>query len=98
MLSGERSREIRQWLRTKLSLEEARAHFEAWERDTMTLMGSAGGWISRFEKRIVANFQPGDEVWLYDSGQESWAAVHGEKGMALVRNGVVVAVIVESSN
>jgi hypothetical protein len=33
---------------------------------------------------------PGDELWEYDSGQESWELMHGEMGYAIFRNGEVI--------
>jgi uncharacterized protein (TIGR02996 family) len=39
---------------------------------------------------IEANLRPGDELWEYDSGGDSWANLHGEMGYAIVRNGKVV--------
>src|SRR5437762_44846 len=98
MLSGPRSRQARQWLRERITLEQAEAHYAALERDTLTLIGTTGGWLPYFRKEIVAEMQPGDELWLYDSGPEAWAHLHGEKGLALVREGQVVELFLECRN
>lgn len=39
---------------------------------------------------VADDFQPGDEVWSFCSPPEDWQAKCGRKGVALVRNGVVV--------
>ncbi len=98
MISGSRLREIKRWLRTRLSLTEAREHYVAFEKATLQLMGKSGGWVAHFEEELLSQFQPGDEFWLYDAGGTAWANLHGENGMALVRDGEVVAFILEGRN
>lgn len=98
MASAHRIAEIKSWLRRRLTPEEAHSHYAEYERDTMTLTGSTGGWVDYFEEVLASQFQPGDEFWLYDAGPDAWANLHGEKGMALVRSGEVIAFIMESRN
>jgi hypothetical protein len=99
MLSGERAREIRSWLHQRVTLEEAEARYAELERDTLTLTGSTGGgWLHDFRVRIAAEIQPGDELWMYDTGAEAWAHLHGERGLAHVRGGQVVGFIIECRN
>jgi hypothetical protein len=98
MLSGERARELRQWLRERITLEEAEARYADLERATLQLTGTTGGWLDYFRERIAAEMQPGDELRLYDTGPEAWAHLHGEQGLALVRGGQVVGLIMERMN
>jgi hypothetical protein len=39
---------------------------------------------------IEEHMQPGDELWWYDTGGDSWAKLCGENGFALLRDGKVV--------
>ena len=99
MLSGERAREIRGWLRERITLEQANARYAELERDTLALTGTTGGgWLDSFRERIAAEMQPGDELWLYDTGAEAWAHLHGERGLAHLRSGQVVGLIMECMN
>jgi uncharacterized protein (TIGR02996 family) len=44
------------------------------------------------------NMQPGDELWEYDTGGESWAHLCGEMGYAVVRRGKVVEFVMLAMN
>jgi len=98
MLPGERAREVRRWLRERVTLEQAEARYADLEQATLQLMGTTGGWLDYFREQIAAEMQPGDELWLYDTGAEAWAHLHGERGLALVRDGQVVGLIMECMN
>jgi hypothetical protein len=98
MLSGEREREVRGWLREQVTLEQAEARYAQFERDTQALLGTSGGWLDYFRDRIAAEMQTGDELWLYDTGPEAWANLHGERGLAHVRGGQVIGLMKESMN
>jgi hypothetical protein len=39
---------------------------------------------------VEANMKPGDELWEYNTGGDSWEHLGGEMGYAVVRNGKVV--------
>jgi hypothetical protein len=98
MLSSEREREVRGWLRERVTLEQAEARYAEFERDTRALLGTTGGWLDYFRDKIAARMQPGDELWLYDTGPEAWANLSGERGLAHVRGGRVVGLIMELMN
>ena len=91
MLTGPHGRAVRGWLRERITLAQAEAHYAALERATLTLLGKTGGWLPDFQKWIAEEMLPGDELWFYDSGPEAWVHLHGEKGIALVRDGHVAA-------
>jgi hypothetical protein len=88
----------REWLRERLSDSElaaldegARGTYEggrdAYEHG-FTLRDTVG-WAS-----IKSQFTPGDEVWKYCSPMEIWQNYKGEMGIAIVRQGAVVASVV----
>ena len=62
------------------------------------MLGTTGGWLKYFRDNIVAEMQPGDELWLYDTGSESWANLTGERGLAHIRCGRVIELIMEAMN
>ena len=39
---------------------------------------------------LERNMKPGDELWEYNTGGDSWENLRGEMGYAVVRNGKVV--------
>jgi hypothetical protein len=95
MISPRRAEEVRQWLKDRLSVSDAEVQLVEMDRD----WGSEGvesGWLSYFNEHIKSQMLPGDELWLYDSGDESWENLSGEDGLALVRNGQVVALLMFS--
>ena len=90
--------QIKSWLYSQLSEDEARLHYIELERETTSLIGSSGGWVAYFEKKLVSKYQQGDEFWLYDASREEWGHLYGERGMALVRKGNVLTFILECRN
>jgi hypothetical protein len=40
--------------------------------------------------KLVANMQPGDELWWFMNSAEAWAGLCGCKGLAVVRQGEMV--------
>jgi hypothetical protein len=48
---------------------------------------------ARWEE-LKAKMLPGDELWDFRSDPRSWAALAGREGVALVRDGAIVDVIV----
>ncbi|RTM03363.1 MAG: hypothetical protein EKK31_18550 [Hyphomicrobiales bacterium] len=47
---------------------------------------------------LKAGMQPGDELWTFTSSPASWRALAGSAGIALVREGRIVATIVTMKN
>lgn len=54
----------------------------------------AGGADFKRFNEFVAKVQPGDEIWTFKSPPESWRALAGRAGFAIVRGGQVVADLV----
>ena len=49
-----------------------------------------GPFVRGKREWVEANLRPGDELWEYDTGGETWAHLCGEMGYAIVRNGEVI--------
>lgn len=49
-------------------------------------------------RSFIKGFLPGDELWKFDSGDNSWVHRAGRSGFALVRDGEVVGVLTEEMN
>jgi hypothetical protein len=81
------------WLRQRLTVEEAEVkHMVSDER-----LGSNPvpfGWVNADWRALLAEMQPGDELWEYDSPQEDWVRLMGSSGIALIRRGMVIATLV----
>jgi hypothetical protein len=85
------------WLKRRLTIEEAEA--EHLVRDAR--LGPAPvpfGWAASKWHELLAQMQPGDELWEYDSPREDWDRLMGSQGIALVRGGRVIATLVSSMN
>lgn len=54
---------------------------------------SNGEW-----EALKASMQPGDELWTFASSLASWRALAGRAGVALVRDGKIVATIITMKN
>ena len=93
-----RLNEIQEKLKHRISQGEALARYEQLESECFSALGTTGGWMSMFEREIRLIMQDTDELWLYDSKAEEWAHLCGERGLALVRDGKVIAFLVETRN
>jgi hypothetical protein len=54
---------------------------------------SNGEW-----EALKTSMQPGDELWTFASSSASWRALAGRAGIALVRDGKIVATIITMRN
>jgi hypothetical protein len=78
------------WLPKKFTAaESAKAH---------TTNGKPFGFLSDKWESLTADIQPRDEVWSFSSPPESWRALSGRAGFALVRNGEPVRIMVTMLN
>jgi uncharacterized protein (TIGR02996 family) len=107
-----RVREIQSWLCRRVAVAEVPSGEIRWERETSPPRGlwqRIRGLFTRTRKRdpglfevspewAKENMQPGDELWEYDTGGESWAHLGGEMGYAVVRRGTVVEFIMLMEN
>jgi hypothetical protein len=83
----------KEWLQTRMSDGEIAA------------LGTAKGRITRRARplleelrRIKAKLKPGDELWYFDSPTECWQNLGGCRGMAIVRDGDIVDMLVLMEN
>ena len=100
-----REREIQHWLRRRIAVAEVPSGALQWEKPTPPPKGlwrrirrlftrspepSEAPSIKAAPAWAAAHLRPGDELWEYATGPESWAHLCGEMGYAIVRNGKVV--------
>lgn len=85
------------WLDTQVTVAEA-------EADNMVQDDRLGpdpvpfGFDNDKWRGLMAQMQDGDELWEFVSPEESWKALAGRAGIALVRSGEVVESIVTMMN
>jgi hypothetical protein len=79
-----------EWLDKQISVEQA-------EADNL-VQGLPFGAMNDRWKLLKASLQPGDALWTYCSSWESFKALAGRCGIALVRNGKVVNALVTMMN
>jgi hypothetical protein len=81
-----------EWLTRRLTVEEAEeAHAVSDERlgpDPVPFGFLNGRWRALLEGR-----EEGDELWEFRSPPETWEALAGREGIALVRGGEIVDVL-----
>lgn len=85
------------WLQTKRTREELEAENMV-ERKNLWPQPVPFGFMYPEWKQLLAQQQPGDELWTFSSSNESWEEMAGRKGIALVRQGEVVDHIVTEMN
>jgi hypothetical protein len=91
-MRAQRLAEIAGWLRERVTVEEAKSRVA---QDAGKLTES----ITRaFEDWVCSNSAPGDELWYYDTGGDSWEYLCGEDGFAIVREGRVNEFWMHSNN
>lgn len=59
-------------------------------RQVVPVSPEEGPHVIPMREWAEANLLPGDELWEFDSGRETWENMCGEMGYAVVRNGKVV--------
>ena len=85
------------WLQQQTTVEQA-------EADNMVIDEDLGpepvpfGFINEEWQQLLATMQEGDELWEFESPPETWENLAGRKGIALIRDCRVVAVIVTLMN
>ena|SRR2546427_1156861 len=74
----------------KITVEEAESLYE--------IEGVPFGYINGKWMTLRGKVMAGDELWIFRTPEESWVHLSGREGVALVRNGEVVAEIVTRKN
>lgn len=89
------------WLQKKISAAEAEAAYPGVKDERSARVPEATkpfGFSHREWEDLKAAMVPGDEIWTFASPPESWRDLAGRAGVALVRNGVPVKVIITAMN
>jgi len=87
------------WLRRQVTVEAAEAAnlvmlLSDSGVEQATLVGRCNSdWL-----RLLAQRQPGDEIWEFSSSDGSWQNLAGRAGVALVRGGEVIASVLTRMN
>jgi hypothetical protein len=85
------------WLQKRVTVAETEAaHMVQSDRlgpDAVPFGFQNGGW-----RALLAEMRDGDELWEFSSSRESWEHLAGRAGIALVRDGKVVASLVTMLN
>lgn len=68
-----------------------------WETEFMR-DGVPFGRIQHKWAVMLEKMEPGDEIWLWSSGPESWELQMGTEGLALIRDGQHVDSFITSLN
>lgn len=75
---------VQRWLVEPVTFDEAR------DMLTVEIDGVLVSEASGLDEWLSKEFQPGDELWYYDNGEEAWKHLGGRCGFAIVRGGAVV--------
>lgn len=89
------------WLQKKISVAEAEAAYPGVKDDRSARVPDATkpfGFAHQEWDELKAAMLPGDEIWTFASSPESWRDLAGRAGVALVRNGVPIKVIITAMN
>lgn len=89
------------WLQKKISVAEAEAAYPGVNDERSARVPDASkpfGFRHQEWDELKAAMRPGDELWTFASSPESWSDLAGRAGVALVRNGVPIKVIITAMN
>jgi hypothetical protein len=95
------SRIPKEWLDKKISVEEAEAAHPGINDDRVQRFPEAAkpfGFQSQAWEALKAAMQPGDELWTFASPAKSWEDLAGRAGIAVVRDGNPIKVLVTVMN
>jgi len=89
------------WLGKKITIAEAEADNPGISDDRLLRYPEAArpfGFANRQWETLKAQIKPGDELWSFSSSTESWQQFAGRMGVALLRDGKAIEVIVTEIN
>lgn len=87
----------REWLTKKVTVEEAEAEHLVRNKE----LGPEPvpfGFMYQDWKQLLAAMQPGDELWEFNSPEDTWKHLAGRAGFAVVRDGNLIASLVTMMN
>ena len=89
------------WLQKQITVAEAETAYPGITDDRVKNFPDAGkpfGFRHAEWEALKAHMQPGDELWTFMSPPQSWQALAGRAGIALVRNGAPIEVMIGAMN
>jgi len=89
------------WLQKQISISEAETAYPGITDDRVKDSPDAAkpfGFRHAEWEALKSHMQPGDQLWTFMSPQKSWEDLAGRSGIALVRNGAPIEVIVGAMN
>ena len=89
------------WLDKKINLAEAEAANPGIDDDRVASVPEAGrpfGFHNREWEALKAALKPGDEVWTFSSPADSWHNLAGRAGIAVVRHGHAIKILITMMN
>jgi hypothetical protein len=90
-----------EWLIKKITVEEAEAERPGLRDERIKRFPEAAkpfGFQNPAWESLKAEMKPGDEIWTFASPAEDWNNHAGRAGVALVRNGSAIKVLVTIMN
>src|SRR5712692_334277 len=85
------------WLTKRMTVEDAEATYTV-KDDRLGPFPIPFGFLNDLWKGLLAQMVEGDQLWQFCTSGESWKNDMGRAGIALVRDGEVVASIITSMN
>ena len=89
------------WLQEKVSVAEAEAAHPGINDDRVARFPDAAkpfGFRHAQWEELKGAMMPGDELWAFTSPPDSWTDLAGRAGVALVRNGIPIKILVTAMN
>jgi|ERR1700722_1199360 hypothetical protein len=89
------------WLKEKTTVEESEAANPGITDDRTKRFPDTAkpfGFQNREWEEFKALVLPGDELWVFSSPPDSWEHLAGRSGVALVRGGVPIRILVTMMN
>jgi hypothetical protein len=89
------------WLEKKISVAEAEATYPGVKDDRAARFPDAAkpfGFRHQQWEELKAAMMPGDEIWTFASPPKSWEDLAGRAGVALVRGGAPIRILVTAMN
>jgi hypothetical protein len=79
----------RDWFTKRLTVDEAEAAHAVTD-DRLGPDPIPFGFLNDRWQELLAQMQPGDELWQFNSPKENWQGLAGRAGISLVRDGKVI--------
>ncbi len=98
---GDEAQIPKDWLQQQISIAEAEAAYPGITDDRVKEVPEAAkpfGFRHAEWEALKTHMQPGDQLWTFMSPPKSWEDLAGRSGIALVRNGAPIEIIVGAMN